>query len=91
MQTEIVFSIAGVLLAVITFYIGRQTSAKADGKQDGIILSELGYLKSSMDGIKTQLAKQEDRDRDYISRLVAVEASCKSMHLRIDQLCSRKE
>lgn len=86
MQTELIFSIAGLILAGVTFYVGRQTASRQDGKQDGTILSELGYLKSSMDDIKLRLSDQDKRDRDYIGRLVCVEESVKSAHKRIDGL-----
>ena len=86
MQFEWIIGAGGVILAAITFYIGRTTSAKSEGKQDGTILSELGYLKSSMDDIKLRLSDQDKRDRDYIGRLVCVEETVKSAHKRIDQL-----
>ena len=83
---NLIIAIAGLLVSAITFYAGRQTATRQDGKQDGTILSELGYLKANTDDIKRRLDKQDERDRDYISRLTCVEESAKSAHKRIDQL-----
>jgi len=81
-----ILAIVGLILTVISFYAGRKTASRQEGVQDGTILTELGYLKSSMDDIKRRLDRQDDRDRDYVSRLTCVEESAKSAHKRIDQL-----
>lgn len=79
-------AVIGLIVSVITFYAGRKTATRQEGVQDGTIMSELGYLKSSMDDIKRRLDRQDDRDRDYIARLTCVEESAKSAHKRIDGL-----
>lgn len=83
---SIIIAVMGFLLAVITFFIGRLSAAKSDGRQDGTILTELGYLRSNTDEIKRRLDKQDERDREYISRLTAVEQSAKQAHKRIDTM-----
>lgn len=88
---NIIIALIGVILTIAAFVYGRQSASHADGKQDGTILSELGYLKSNTDDIKRRLDKQDERDRDYISRLTCVEESAKSAHKRIDQMCNKKE
>lgn len=77
----------GVIVSVAAFFYGRSTAIRTEGKQDGTILSELGYLKSGTDDIKRRLDRQDDRDRETIGRLTTVEESTKSAHKRIDQLC----
>jgi hypothetical protein len=86
LSINIIIGLAGAILAIVTFVFGRTTASREDGKQDGTILSELGYLKSSTDDIKRRLDKQDERDRDYISRLTCVEESTKQAHRRIDGL-----
>ena len=64
--------------------LARQ-DAQADGKTNGEILANMGYIKAGIDDIKR---KQEQQDRNYVEiveRLVAVEASAKQAHLRIDR------
>jgi hypothetical protein len=83
---SVLIAIAGLLLAVVTFVVGRNTAAKSDGKQDGQILTELGYLKSNTDDIKRRL---DDQDRRYTEMLVTVtglERDMKTAYMRIDEL-----
>lgn len=89
LSINIIVGLTGAILAIVTFIYGRNTAARTDGKQDGTILSELGYLKSSTDDIKRRLDKADDRDRDYISRLMCVEESTKQAHRRIETLEAR--
>lgn len=86
MVYSIIIAVAGLLLSAITFMAGRQAAAKTDGKESGAIMSELGYLKSNTDDIKRRLDEQDKRHVDTVSRLVAVEASTKQAHKRIDRL-----
>lgn len=83
---NIIIALIGIILSIAAFVYGRTSASHADGKQDGTILSELGYLKSNTDDIKRRLDKQDERDRDYITRLTAVEASAKQAHKRLDQM-----
>jgi len=88
---NLIIAFIGIAVSVAAFIYGRSTAARQDGKQDGTILSELGYLKANTDEIKRRIDKQDERDRDYISRMAAVESSCKSAHIRLDQMCNRHE
>jgi predicted nuclease with TOPRIM domain len=89
MTINIIIAGAGLLLSALTFVWGRITAAKNNGKESGQIMSELGYLRSNTDEIKRRLDKQDERDREYISRLTAVEESAKSAHKRLESLEKR--
>lgn len=59
MELTVLISIIGVALSVGTFFIGRTTASKADGKQEGQILTELGYIKSGVDDMKRKMESME--------------------------------
>lgn len=88
---SITIALIGIALSVATFFYGRTSASRQDGKQDGTILSELGYLKSNTDDIKRRLDKQDERDRDYISRLTCVEQKIEQANSRIDQICRKAQ
>lgn len=95
MSFEQVFGIIGVAGAIIFGYLafsrGKKQDDSADGQQDGRVLTELGYMKSGIDDIKTELREQRRMNVKFESRLSAVEASSKQAHHRIDRIEGREE
>ena len=85
--------VIGIAASACAVYFGvkkNRRDNKADdaeeGKKDGVILTEIGYIKSGVDDIKR---KQETQDRQHIevvTRLTAVEESSKQAHHRIDEI-----
>ena len=82
--------VAGTVCAIIFGYIAFRRNGKADntaeGKKDGVLLTEIGYIKSGVDDIKRKQEKEDERHIQVVSRLTAVEASAKQAHRRIDRL-----
>ena len=71
------------LTALVT---ARRKDTKADGAQSGTVLTEIGYIKAQMDRLNEALKELNARDRDYLERLTAVEASAKQAHKRLDKM-----
>lgn len=86
---SVVGGIAGVVFGCVTFFRNKKSDDAASGKKDGIILTELGYIKSGVDDIKHKQEKQDEQNIAFVSRLSAVEASTKQAHKRIDGLEGR--
>ena len=80
-----VVGILGVLFALVSAFRTKKADDAADGKKDGVVLTELGYIKSGVDDIKRKQEKQEQQHIEVISRLTAVEESAKQAHHRIDE------
>lgn len=81
--------IAGVVFGVVTLFRNKKHDDEADGKRDGIVLTELGYIKSSVDDIKRKQDKQDDQTVKFLTELTAVQESTKQAHKRIDTLEER--
>ncbi len=79
-NSSLLIGTLGLVFVVLSFFFGRNSASRQEGKQDGTILTELGYLKSSMDAIIRRLDKQDERDRDYISRLTCVEQKIEQLY-----------
>ena len=71
---------------MLTFFLGRISVSKDEGKRDGAMLTEIGYVKSGIDDIKRWQREQELQSIDILSRLSAVEQSAKQAHHRIDEI-----
>lgn len=78
-----------IILAVATFGVGRVSSGKEQGKQEGMILGELGYVKSSVDDVKRKLDTQDEHYADMKAKISALDQSVKSAHNRIDGIEQR--
>lgn len=79
----------GVISAIIFGYISFATNKRKNdnehGEKSGTILTELGYIKANTDEIKTEQKEQRKINMDIYSRMVAVEASAKQAHKRLDE------
>lgn len=75
-----------VILALLGFWVGRMSASRTEGERDGTLLTDIGYIKSSIDDVKKQLRDQEQKYVEVVTRLSAVEASAKQAHRRIDEI-----
>lgn len=82
----IIVGIMGVVFGVIAYMRNKRTDDEKDGKKDGMVLTELGYIKSGVDDIKRKQERQEQQHIEVVKKLTAVEASAKQAHRRIDMI-----
>ncbi len=85
-----VAAVCGIVFGLVIFFRNKRSDDTQDGKKDGVVLTELGYIKSGVDDIKRKQEKQEQQHIEVISRLTAVEASAKQAHKRIDTIEGRR-
>lgn len=91
-------SVISTICAIVFGYAAFSRSKRQDDSESGAknasLMSELGYIKSSLDDIKRQQEKQDEKREaqhlDVITRLTAVEASSKQAHKRIDGLSGKR-
>lgn len=85
-----VFGLVGtgcaIVFGVLAFRRNNKSDDTEEGKKDGVLLTEIGYIKSGVDDIKRKQEKEDERHIKVVSRLTAVEESAKQAHKRIDRL-----
>ena len=85
-----VISAVSAICAIVFGFLAFRRNDKSDqseaGRKDGIILTELGYVKSGVDDIKRKQDKQDAQHIEVVQRLSAVESSAKQAHHRIDRI-----
>lgn len=79
-------AILGGVLSYAAFSRNSKQDSKAEGKNDGTILTELGYIKGGIDEIKSEQREQRQTNTTVLSRLASVESSVKSAHHRLDRI-----
>lgn len=82
-------SIVSAVIAIIFAIYNFRRAEKDDGKMHGTLLSDVGYIKSSVDDVKRRQESAEQRANErheiVLSRLAMVEASAASAHKRLDE------
>ena len=80
MQGTVVFTVIGLFLsslsvaiALSAFKRNERQDQKAEGKQDGLILSDVGYIKACVDRMEKNLTSMDERYRNIVERLAKVE------------------
>lgn len=81
-----IFGIGGIVFGIISAVRNKKTDDTKEAKEDGIILTELGYIKSGVDDIKRKQEKQDTHNLDFVKHITVVEESAKQAHKRIDKL-----
>lgn len=80
MELTVLISVIGVVLSVGTFFIGRTTASRNDGKQEGQILTELGYIKSGVDDMKRKMENLEKNYHNLDGRVLRLEEKMAMYH-----------
>ena len=78
-------TLLGGALGVVAALRLVQRDAADEGKSDGVMMTEIGYIKASIDEVKAKLDRQDERYTGICERLAAVEASAKQAHKRLDE------
>lgn len=63
-------SVLSVVLAVVTFFIGRFTATRKQGQESGQLMSDIGYIKRGMDDLKAEI-KEERNHTEEMKLLIA--------------------
>ncbi len=86
-QTSIaLIGVVGTLCSIIFGFIGYKTGVKKEAKQDGVMLSDMGYIKAGVDDIKREQKDMANNFNHLSERVTRCEESCKQAHHRIDEV-----
>jgi len=83
---SIVTGVLGIVFSYLKWGRGRDKDIQSEGRQDGVMLTELGYIKANTEDIKTEQKEQRKINTEVYERLASVESSAKQAHHRIDHL-----
>ena len=90
-EFEIVTVLAGLALAAATFFIGRKTASHMEGRQTGIILTELSHIKTSVGDLKEQVGVSSNRYIEMASQIIELKTRIAALEVSISQLTKRLE
>ena len=82
---SILGTVSSITFAYLAFRRNEKKDNREDAKSEGVLLSEIGYIKSSIDRIEKNLDRLEERYSNLSSRVVKVEESVANAHKRITE------
>lgn len=83
---SVISTVCAIVFGYAAFVRNRKTDTKDEAKTDAIVLTEIGYIKANTEEIKAEQKEQRKTNTEFMERLVAVEASAKQAHKRLDTL-----
>ena len=91
MDTNLLIAIVGCVVAVATFFIGRQTSAKNTGQEWGELKSDLKHIKDDVKEIKETVSTSvEGLRKEIADERKAHKESLDKVYARIEKLEEKK-
>jgi len=88
---SVMSSLSSILFAFLAFKRNAKGDNKQEGKNEGVLISDVGYIKSSIDRIEKTLDKLEEKYDDLHSRIIKIEQKVddhirnESIHLKGDK------
>ena len=82
----VVTGISGMLCAIIVASRNKKKDDKTEGKQDGVLMTEIGYIKKGVDGIEQKFEKLENQYIDLAMQVAEIKGEIKRFNKRIETL-----
>lgn len=79
-------SLSSVTFAFLAFKRSEKQEHKVEGKSEGLILSDIGYIKACVDRMEKNLAIVDERYRNVVERLAKVEENVVNAQKRLDRI-----
>lgn len=79
-------SISSIVFAFLAFKRSERQDQKSAGKNEGFIMSDIGYIKACVDRMEKNLANVDERYRNLVERLAKVEEGLLSAEKRMDDI-----
>lgn len=93
MSYELLISLIGLigaLSSVIFSYLAFKRSNKKDdkeeGKAEGVMISDIGYIKACVDRLEKNFNKVDELYKNISERVIKLETSLTNLSLRIEQI-----
>lgn len=82
----VVTGLAGMFCAIIVASRNKKKDDKTEGKEDGVLMTEIGYIKKGVDGIEQKFEKLENQYIDLAMQLAEMKGDIKRFNKRIETL-----
>ena len=82
----LITSLISILLAYFAFRRNEKIDTKKEGKSEGLILSDIGYIKACVERMEKNLNKVDEGYEDIIIRIVRLEESQINLTKKVEEI-----
>ena len=82
----IIGTLSSIFFAYLAFRKNEKLEARSEGKTQGSIFSDIGYIKACVDRVEKNLSKVDESYKDILERLSKVEESVEHVTKRVDAM-----
>ncbi len=82
-------SVSGIVFAVLAFKRSERQEHRVEGKSEGLMLSDIGYIKACVDRMEKNLANIDERYRNIAERLVKAEENLFNLQKRVEKITEK--
>ena len=79
-------SLSSIVFAFLAFKRSEKQEYKKEGKNEGLILSDIGYIKACVDRVEKGFVKMDERYSLVLERLSKAEESLENVVKRVDEI-----
>jgi len=84
MTTGEIISMLALGVAALGFWLNARKGTREDAGTMGEIRAKLNSISTGIDDIRVEVRSMREKQQDMAVRIAECEASCKSMHKRLD-------
>jgi archaellum component FlaC len=79
-------SISSIVFAYLAFKRSNRQEQRIEGKNEGVMFSDIGYIKACVDRVEKNLNKVDERYRNIAERIAKLEESVVNVTKRVDEI-----
>ena len=83
---SVLFAFISITFTYLTFRRNSLLDQKNEGKHQGTMFSDIGYIKACVDRVEKNLNKVDERYQDILSRLIKTEQAMVCLRKELDEL-----
>ena len=83
---SLIASISGIVFAFLAFKRNEKQDYKKEGKNEGLIISDIGYIKACVDRVEKNFNKLDEKYNQVLERLSKAEESLNNVRKQVDDL-----
>ena len=82
----VIGTISSIFFAYLAFKKNMLDDHRTDGKAEGIMFSDIGYIKACVDRVEKNLNKVDERYRNIAERLARFEEGLENLKRRVEEI-----
>ena len=80
----LIASLSSIVFAFLAYKRSEHEQNRKEGKNEGLILSDIGYIKACVDRVEKNLVKVDEKYQMVVERLVKLEETVANLEKRVD-------